>query len=98
MKNIECMKRLYTGNNLFTLWYKNPLADLGGVPGTRPSKGPDSFVLTYTIFEMLPPWESTLPPTGNPGSATGITWPYSGSGGNFHIRKKNSICRSHCLP
>ena len=28
------------------------LADLeGGVPGTRPPKGPDSFVLTYKIFE-----------------------------------------------
>ena len=27
------------------------LADLGGVPGARPPKGPDSFVLTYKIFE-----------------------------------------------
>ena len=28
------------------------VVDLGGVPGTRPSKGPDSFVSTYKIFEM----------------------------------------------
>ena len=27
------------------------LADLGGVPGAHPLKGPDSFVLTYKIFE-----------------------------------------------
>ena len=27
------------------------LADLGGVPGARPPKGPDSFVSTYKIFE-----------------------------------------------
>ena len=27
------------------------LAGLGGVPGARPPKGPDSFILTYKIFE-----------------------------------------------
>ena len=27
------------------------LADLGGCAGTHPPKGPDSFVLTYNIFE-----------------------------------------------
>ena len=27
------------------------LSDLGGVPGKRPPKGPDSFVFTYKIFE-----------------------------------------------
>ena len=42
----------------------------------RPPKGPDSFVLTYKIFETKPPRESTspyevhAPPTGNPESAT----------------------------
>ena len=53
------------------------LADLGGVPSAHPPKGPDSFVLTYKIFETLPPQESmppyevhAPPPTGNPGSAT----------------------------
>ena len=30
---------------------KNPLADLGDMPGARPPKGPGSFVLTYKIFE-----------------------------------------------
>ena len=29
----------------------DPLADLGGVPGARPPKGPNSFVLTHKIFE-----------------------------------------------
>ena len=54
------------------------LADLGGVPGAHPLRvqSPDSFVLTYKIFETKPPRESTSPlrgphpPTGNPGSAT----------------------------
>ena len=27
------------------------LADLGGMSGARPTKGPDSFVSTYKIFE-----------------------------------------------
>ena len=50
---------------------------IGGVPGAHPLKGPDSFVLTYKMFEtyppresMPPPYEVHAPPTGNPGSAT----------------------------
>ena len=31
---------------------KESLTDLGGVPGAHLPKGPDSFVLTYKIFEM----------------------------------------------
>ena len=54
------------------------LADLvGACPLHAPPKGPDSFVLTYKIFETSPPQESTSPPTrstppptGNSGSAT----------------------------
>ena len=42
------------------------LADLGGVPGTRPPKGPDSFVLTYKIFEtgVHAPSTRSTPPYG----------------------------------
>ena len=27
------------------------LADIGGAPGVRPPKGPDSFILTYKFYE-----------------------------------------------
>ena len=34
-------------------WEKNiPLADLGGAPGMCPPKDPNSFVLTYKIFNL----------------------------------------------
>ena len=37
------------------------LADPGGAASTRPSKGPDSFVLTYKFYEMQPHWELATP-------------------------------------
>ena len=53
------------------------LADLeGACPAHTPPRVPDSFILTYKIFEMKLPRESTRPlrgphpPTENPGSAT----------------------------
>ena len=39
------------------------LADLGGRAPRMPPKGPDSFVLTYKIFETLPP-RGGRPPRG----------------------------------
>ena len=38
----------------------------GDVPGARPPKGPDSFVLTYKIFETYQPRESTPPTRSTP--------------------------------
>ena len=35
----------------------------GGMPGTCPPKGPNSFILIYKILETYPPWES-MPPYG----------------------------------
>ena len=40
------------------------------MPGTCPHIGPNSFIFTYIFGEKHPHRRSTLPPTGNPGSAT----------------------------
>ena len=41
--NLKQKKKLWT--------ISNALADLGGAPGVRPPKGPNSFVLTYKFYE-----------------------------------------------
>ena len=58
---------------------KYTLADLGGRAGrTPPPMGPYSFVFTYIFTKRcphrrsMPPLKGARPPTGNPGSATGI--------------------------
>ena len=52
----------------------NTLADLGGVPGARPSWDPIlSFLHTFSpkapASEVHTPLKGARPPTGNPGSA-----------------------------
>ena len=54
------------------------LADLGGVPGARPTYGTQFFRFRMHFCQKAPTSEvhsppngSTPPPTGNPGSATG---------------------------
>ena len=51
----------------------------GGMPGTRPPMGPNSFIFAYIFAEKHPHQRSTspltgpCPPTGNHGSATATT-------------------------
>ena len=49
----------------------SPLADLGGggIPGTCHPTGPNSFIFTY-IFAKKRLHQGSMPPMGNPGSAT----------------------------
>ena len=44
---ISTQVRLSKGPDVFLY----ALADLGGAPGMHPTKGPDSFVLTYKFYE-----------------------------------------------
>ena len=54
------------------------LADLGGCAQHTPPMGPNSFVFAYIFTEKcprrrsMPPQRVHAPPTGNPGSATGV--------------------------
>ena len=64
------------GPLMWTLFGKNALADLGGVPGACPPMGPNSFIFTYIFTKKCPRRRSTPPlmgahpPMGNPGSTT----------------------------
>ena len=51
----------------------NTLADLGGMPGTRPPYGTQFFCFRIHFYQKVPASEvHAPPPTGNPGSATVI--------------------------
>ena len=47
LSNVIQMLLIHLTKSILTV----ALADPGGAPGTRPSKGPDSFILTYKVHE-----------------------------------------------